>query len=102
MVGVPVAGRDRPETQGLIGYFINTLPVRCTLAEDERLSFTQVALHVSQALLNALEHSLLPLEQVVAAAGVSRVPGANPLFQVGMTGQVLVQLHCTALRNEPH
>ena len=33
VVGVPVAGRDRQETHGLVGYFINTLPVRCLASE---------------------------------------------------------------------
>ena len=80
VVGVPVAGRDRPETQGLVGYFINTLPVRCTLLEGQ--TFADVAHAASAATLAALEHSMLPLEQIVAAVGVARTPGANPLFQV--------------------
>ena len=33
VVGVPVAGRGRPEVQGLVGYFINTMPVRRSAAE---------------------------------------------------------------------
>jgi hypothetical protein len=36
----------------------------------------------SAATLAALDHSLLPIEEVVAASGVARVPNANPLFQV--------------------
>jgi len=32
--------------------------------------------------LAALDHALLPLEEVVAASGVTRVSNANPLFQV--------------------
>ena len=87
VVGVPVAGRDRPETQGLVGYFINTLPVRCNLEDDPELStMTQRA---SNALLFALSNSLLPLEQVLAAARVQRVAGANPLFQASFSA-----LHC--------
>ena len=80
VIGVPVAGRDRQETHGLVGYFINTLPVRCITSEDA--SFEDLAVNASRATLAALEHSLLPLEDVVAAAGVARVPNANPLFQV--------------------
>jgi hypothetical protein len=80
VVGVPMAGRDRPETQGLVGYFINTLPVRCGAVEDA--SFADMAKRASKATVNAMAHSLLPPEQVVAAAGVQRTPGVNPLFQV--------------------
>ncbi|KAL4548434.1 hypothetical protein Ndes2526B_g01008 [Nannochloris sp. 'desiccata'] len=80
VVGVPVAGRDRQETQSLVGYFINTLPVRCVAVEGA--SFADMVLEASTATLAALDHSLLPIEEVVAASGVSRVPNANPLFQV--------------------
>jgi len=80
VIGVPVAGRDRPETQGLVGYFINTLPVRCLASEDA--SFEDMVRGASAATLSALEHSLLPIEEVIAASGVARVPNANPLFQV--------------------
>jgi hypothetical protein len=80
VIGVPVAGRDRQETHGLIGYFINTLPVRCVAVEGA--SFADMICDASGATLAALDHSLLPLEEVLAASGVSRIPNANPLFQV--------------------
>jgi non-ribosomal peptide synthetase component F len=80
VIGVPVAGRDRQETHGLVGYFINTLPVRCVAVEDA--SFADMVREASAATLAALDHSLLPLEEVVAASGVARVANANPLFQV--------------------
>jgi non-ribosomal peptide synthetase component F len=81
VVGVPVAGRDRPETQGLIGYFINTLPVRGG-ASMEEASFADLAKQASRATMDALSHSALPLEEIVSAAGVQRKAGVNPLFQV--------------------
>jgi non-ribosomal peptide synthetase component F len=80
VVGVPVAGRDRQETHGLVGYFINTLPVRCVAVEGA--SFADMVREASTATLAALDHSLLPIEEVVAASGVARVPNVNPLFQV--------------------
>ena len=80
MVGVPVAGRDRPETHGLVGYFINTLPVRCAAEEDQ--SFAGLAQKASRATLDVLAHSLLPLTDILQAAGVQRMPGVSPLFQV--------------------
>ena len=80
VVGVPVAGRDRQETHGLVGYFINTLPVRCLASEGA--SFADMVRGASTATLAALDHALLPLEEVIAVAGVARVPNANPLFQV--------------------
>jgi non-ribosomal peptide synthetase component F len=80
VIGVPVAGRDRQETHGLVGYFINTLPVRCVAIEGA--SFADMVREASAATLAALDHALLPIEEVVAASGVARVSNANPLFQV--------------------
>ena len=80
IIGVPVAGRDRQETHGLVGYFINTLPVRCIASEDA--TFADMARGASASTIAALEHGLLPLEEVVAAGGVARIPNVNPLFQV--------------------
>ena len=80
VLGVPVAGRDRQETHNLIGYFINTLPVRC-LASTEA-TFADMVRGASASTLAALDHGLLPLEEVVAASGVDRMPNVNPLFQV--------------------
>ena len=80
VIGVPMAGRDREETHGLIGYFINTLPIRCVASEDA--TFADIVRTASKAILAAMDHALLPLEEVIAAAGVARIPGVNPLFQV--------------------
>ena len=80
VVGVPVAGRDRQETHDLVGYFINTLPVRCLASIDA--TFADMVRGASLAMLEGLEHSLLPLEEMITASGVSRAPNVNPLFQV--------------------
>lgn len=80
VVAVPVAGRDRPEAQGLVGYFINTLPVRAVAAGGA--SWADMAQAASRATLEALAHGALPVDQILAAAQVQRIPGVNPLFQV--------------------
>jgi len=59
VIGVPVAGRDRQETHGLVGYFINTLPVRCMAVDGAR--FADMVGDASAATLAALDHSLLPI-----------------------------------------
>lgn len=80
VVGVPVAGRDRMETHGIMGYFINTLPVRGGLLEGATVG--SMAAAAGQAMSEALQHSLLPLADIVATAGARRTAGVNPLFQV--------------------
>ena len=79
VVGVPIAWRDHAETHPLVGYFINTLPIRGQLALHDSLA--AVAQRAAQSTVLAVEHSLLPLQQVVAATRAERVGGANPLFQ---------------------
>ncbi|GAB4817358.1 hypothetical protein N2152v2_004404 [Parachlorella kessleri] len=79
-VGVPTAGRVQPETHPLIGYFVNPLPIRTT--PHEGTTFAGLARQVARSLGEALAHSALPLQQVLEAAAVPRLPGVNPLFQV--------------------
>jgi amino acid adenylation domain-containing protein len=81
IVGVPVAGREMTDTHNLIGYFINTIPVRGGIA-DGGSSFGSLCIAASQTLQEGLNHSSLPLTDILAAAGARRSHGINPLFQV--------------------
>ena len=80
VVGVPTAGRDQPETQGLIGYFINTIPVRAVFEEED--TFSSLVRRASSSVVDGLDNSIVPLERIVSLADVERSPNVNPLFQV--------------------
>jgi NRPS condensation-like uncharacterized protein len=80
VVGVPVAGRTRVETEGLIGFFVNTLALRIELADDPR--FLDLLLRVRDTLLTAYLNQDLPFDQLVAAINPPRSLGVNPLIQV--------------------
>jgi amino acid adenylation domain-containing protein len=84
-VGSPTAGRQQQEVEGLIGFFINILPMRSQV--QEHLSFRQLLKQVKQTTLQAYEHQEVPFEKVVEAAGVERSMSRNPLFQVLFTLQ---------------
>ncbi|WP_437620402.1 non-ribosomal peptide synthase/polyketide synthase [Sorangium sp. So ce1151] len=56
----------RPETQGLIGCFLNTLALRTHLGGDP--TFREVLVRVRDACVGAYEHQDLPFEQVLQAA----------------------------------
>ncbi|MDF3203267.1 amino acid adenylation domain-containing protein, partial [Pseudomonas sp. 1912-s] len=79
-VGVPVANRNRPETKGLIGFFVNTQVLKAEI--DGQMSFRALLAQVKQAALGAQEHQELPFEQLVEALHPERSLGHNPLFQV--------------------
>src|SRR5450830_704442 len=76
-IGVPNANRPRQETQGLIGFFINTVVLRAEL--DGRLPFNQLLAATRQAALGAQAHQDLPFEQLLEAFPHAREQG---LFQV--------------------
>jgi amino acid adenylation domain-containing protein len=80
VVGAPIANRNRPEIENLIGFFVNTLPLRADLAGDP--SFLQLLGRVRQTALGGYAHQDLPLETLINALGIERDASRNPLFQV--------------------
>jgi len=79
-VGVPAAGRSRPETQGMIGLFVNTLVMRTPLEGD--LSFLHLARRVRGVAVAAQAHQDVPFERLVEELQPERGTGLTPLFQV--------------------
>jgi amino acid adenylation domain-containing protein/non-ribosomal peptide synthase protein (TIGR01720 family) len=92
-IGVPGANRPRHETQGLVGFFINTLVLRGQL--DARKTFAQLLGEARQASLDAQAHQDLPFEQLLEAFPQARDQG---LFQVMFNHQ---QRDLSALRRLP-
>lgn len=78
-VGTPVANRTEPETEPLIGYFINMLVLRADLSGDP--SFRDVVGRVRRVALDGFEHQDLTLDQVVDAVRPARDLSRHPLFQ---------------------
>jgi hypothetical protein len=54
----------------------------CRAVPQEGATFSDMARQAGRALMDALAHSALPLQQVLEVAAVHRQPGVNPLFQV--------------------
>ena len=79
-VGVPVANRHRPETAGLIGFFVNTQVLRA--AVQGRMSLAGLLAQTREAALGAQAHQDLPFEQIVEALQLQRSLSHSPLFQV--------------------
>ncbi|HEV7588933.1 MAG TPA: condensation domain-containing protein, partial [Longimicrobium sp.] len=98
VIGVPYAGRTRKETEGVVGFFVNTLPIRLDLSGDP--GFRALVGRARDAALGAFEHAAAPFEKVVQAVRPARAPGHSPLFQVMFAPQPLPSLSFAGLAAE--
>jgi amino acid adenylation domain-containing protein len=85
VVGTAVANRGRPETEGLIGLFVNTLALRVDLSGDP--TARELVTRIRETCLKAYEHQDVPFEQVVEALKPARDLSHSPLFQVSFDMQ---------------
>jgi thioesterase domain-containing protein len=80
LVGVPVAGRSREETEPLIGFFVDTVVLRDNLAGNPQ--FLDLIAQVRETTVNALANAEVPFEKVVETLRPQRSLSFNPIFQV--------------------
>ncbi|CAM2069493.1 Amino acid adenylation domain-containing protein [Sulfidibacter corallicola] len=107
LVGSPIANRNYREIEGLIGFFVNTLALRCDLSGNP--SFRDLVLRVRETALEAYAHQDLPFERLVDAMVPERDMSRNPLTQVTMAlqnaprarQQIMAGLHQEALDLAP-
>jgi amino acid adenylation domain-containing protein/non-ribosomal peptide synthase protein (TIGR01720 family) len=85
MIGTPVAGRTRSETERLIGFFVNTLVLRVDLAGDP--TFGELLARTKRECLAAFGRQETPFDRVVDAVQPARDRSRTPLFQVYFTLQ---------------
>ena len=83
MIGVPSASRGRVELEGMLGFFVNTLPLRVQAGGDP--TFRELLRRTRAATLAAYERDGVPFEKIVQALRVPRSASMNPLVQVGFS-----------------
>ena len=80
VVGSPIANRNYAETENLIGFFVNAIPMRTRLTGDP--TFREVLRRAKEAALGAYAHQDLPFEKLVEEFDPQRNLASNPMFQV--------------------
>jgi amino acid adenylation domain-containing protein len=115
-VGTPIVNRSHPDTEALIGFFLNTLVLRTDLSGDPTV--TELLNRVRTVALDAYTHRDLPFEHLVDALQLDRDMSRHPLVQVifdyestarGMQQRQLADLQlsefrvsCVTVRNDLH
>ena len=79
-IGSVTAGRDRPETKPLLGYFLNTVVLRTNLSDDP--DFRELLRRVRNLTLETLDHDCVPFGRLIHELNAPRDLSRNPLFQV--------------------
>jgi amino acid adenylation domain-containing protein len=78
VIGTPEAGRKHPDLQPIIGFFLNTLPLRNYPCPDK--SFSDFLEEVKQRTLQTFENQDYPFEHLVERVVVNRDLARSPLF----------------------
>jgi amino acid adenylation domain-containing protein len=80
VVGTPLANRDTPDLEGLIGLFVSTLAIRSELSADP--SARELIAQIRENVLEGQANQDLPFEKLVEALRPERTMAWSPIFQV--------------------
>lgn len=80
ITGLPVAGRDRPELQDQLGFYVNVLPFR--LRAEDKVSFNALLAQVQELLKQQLSHGFYPFDKMVEDLDVKKDLSRSPLFDI--------------------
>ncbi|SDG00541.1 amino acid adenylation domain-containing protein, partial [Fontibacillus panacisegetis] len=80
VVGTLVEGRNHHNLQDLIGMFVNTVPIRNSLDQQQR--FNDFLKTVQNNTMMAFSNSEVQLERIIELSGIKSEVNRNPLFDI--------------------
>ncbi|EKE80853.1 non-ribosomal peptide synthetase [Idiomarina xiamenensis] len=78
IIGTPISDRHQIETEGLIGFMLNTLPLRVQVPKG--ISFRELLAQVKETCLGAYSYQSVPYESLLQKLNVERTTNGNPMF----------------------
>lgn len=83
IIGCPIAGRDHPDLENQIGFYVNTLPIRSTCGLQEKFSYLLDQVKVTT--LEAFKHQRYPFDLIAEEVSSQRLLNRSVLFDVGFS-----------------
>ncbi|WP_157560102.1 non-ribosomal peptide synthetase [Kordia algicida] len=82
IIGTPIAGREHPDLEGQIGYYLNTLALRSKF--DPATKYVDFLSEIKQTALEAFEHQEYPFDMLIENLKLKKDLSRSPLFDVVM------------------
>ncbi|GAA3932886.1 amino acid adenylation domain-containing protein [Chitinophaga oryziterrae] len=98
IIGSPVAGRNHPELENQVGFYVNTLPLRTRFQGSD--NFQTLLENVREATLQAYEHQAYPFDKLVEELSLQRDTARSALFDVMLALQNQQQQKESALSGD--
>lgn len=80
VLGVPMAGREHADLQEMLGFFVNTLPLRTRL--EPQTGFAKALRQCKETAIQAAENQIYPVDLLVEWLGDRRASQSFPLYNV--------------------
>jgi non-ribosomal peptide synthetase component F len=94
-IGMGVANRNHPDTENLIGFFVNVLPIRTRFSET--MEFNHLLKQVIENTADAFDHQNYPFDLLVQKLNPNRYANRQPLFNVAYTFQNIEDVRATII-----
>ncbi len=80
VIGSPITGREHPDLEAIIGFFVQTMAIRNKFSKSDSVS--HVLTHLREVCLGAFSHQSYPFDLLVEEVNPPRQEGRSPLFDV--------------------